>query len=387
MNKLVNGTIIEISNINLFEKASEDLVIDRGVKSAIPMSNINLTKEEAEIMSSCIDAYKRFYMSMPYPLYGLDCNTKYCAASIYISKNVEKAPRMFVDNALFIELDKETNTFLEFVNFYWGIVKDVEYKDNTLDISKYNSDVGFKDIVWAIAHMVSGSGTSGYYSEFMPDFIEACNKQVMVLKWELSNILSFHDIPQKLVLPNNKIVSADDNVEYIMDIYVSGRRPTKQKEIKWKLTDKEDVEEETVKYRKVYGYDLYSKIANVDVNKLIPGRDKMKPVDIYGVNSLFCTLCAIKNSKDSKDFDDYKAIIYGKYLIFEINNRLFLARSDKYTEALEIAKGVNIYSIKNNSIYFTKSKVIASGVKKETIYSYSLEKNNLKLCKIQFVRI
>lgn len=379
----MNGKIVDIKNIEIFEKAAEGMAINRVITNTIPNDKLELDFSKIEKL---IDLYKSFYRSLPFPLYGIDDDLKYCAAGLFIKKESQDTTlRMWVDSGLYISVDDEKGLVLGFINNSWGILAADTIKEDNLNIQSYYEAVGFEEYVWILANLFKGESTAAYYRTFMPKFVEACNNQALVLKWELSNILLFSPVPDKTRLYTNEIIDLDNNKKYTMDIFIAGTRPTKESQHVWSLTDDEPMQPAIrPKFIKVYGYDLYEKPIVTEDAAIKPGEDKLKPVELFGVNSLFCTLCNIKNTAELAEFDSYKGFIADNNLVFEVDSRIFVAKSNKYIEPKEVARGVEIYAYKQNIVYFLKSRQLGYGVKKETIYSYSLSDGNLRLCRIQF---
>lgn len=383
--KLINGLPVDINNIDIFEKAAEEFVIDRGIDNIIPEKKIELRQEDTDIMNICIEKYKCFRESIPFPLYGLNNDIYYVASGIYIKKMSGIPNKLWIDNGLHIIISEENNIVLSFVNNYWGLVNNAEIKEFNIELDEYTDNVGFKDIVWCLAKLLKGDSTADYYKQFMPRFIDACKNQPMIIKWELSNILTFGKVVDKMYMPIDKIIDIDKNLEYSLDIYTAGKRQTKQKVMSWDFTVEGSESTEYFKSIKVYGYELYAK--NLDTSNVKPGDDKKQKKELYGINSLFCTLCNIKNAKEASDFESFYGIIKDNNLVYVINSRLFVAVANTYVEPSEIARGVELYSYDDRFIYFSKSQVITNGIKKEIIYSYNFKDKKVRLCKIQFVKI
>ena len=92
------------------------------------------------------------------------------------------------------------------------------------------------------------------------------------------------------------------------------------------------------KYVKSFGFHTYKKISTEDENKIKPNADKLEKCDLTGLMSLFLTLCGIRNAGDKNSFDDYTGFICDNNLIYEINNRIFVAKSNVYVEPKEVAR-------------------------------------------------
>ena len=383
MKKLVNGKIVDIVNIEIFEKAAEGIASNRTVSNH---TSIKLMENEAKIVNEWIELYQKFYSLLPYPLYAADIDTKYITASVFIKKLSINNPHCWVDSGLYISNSKLNNKAVYFVNNTWAVVdiKEVPSESNIVD---YKTCIGFHEFIWALASILKDNNTNAYYKEFMPKFLDACNNQLVLVKWELSNILSFGSIAEELVLPDDKIVDLDNNKEYTIDIYVSGMTESKKKiqSIKLGVNSISNVcYNSKPVYTQVYGYDLYCKPDLKSVRKANSG--KVIKIELFGITSLFHSLVSIKNVAATEDFPHYRGFVSGGELVYEINNRIFIAKSNKYVEPKEIARGVKIYSYDMGMVYLIKQEHLESGVYKDTIYSYSLVDGNLRLCKIRFRR-
>ena len=227
MKKKVNGKTVEIGNIEVFEKATEGMVINRTTASTIT-DTVDL---DLNLIDDYVDSYNSFYKSLPFPLYAIDSDVKYAVIGNYIKKTVKEHHKMWVNNGLYICIDEDKGIALNFVNSTWGIIGVDSIKEDNLDLESYKEECGFVDLVWALTKILKKQSTSTYYAEFMPDFIKACNNQPMVLKWELSNILDFGRIPDRYNFQPNKIIDLETTNEYMLDIFVAGLKESKEKRI------------------------------------------------------------------------------------------------------------------------------------------------------------
>ena len=384
LRKLVNGKIVDIKNVDIFEKAAEGAAINRTLPNIIPNEGLSI---DFEAMENFIEIYKRFYVSLPFPLYSVDSDLKYCSAGLFIKKESATKNAMWTDNGLFISMDDERKLALGFVNNSWGIVKVNEIKPDNLNIQEYREEIGFEDFVWVTASLFKKEGTSDYYKLFMSKFVEACGNQPVVMRWELSNILQFVDIPDKITLQPNKIINLESKSEITLDIFTAGVREQRDRQQQvWSFVDGQ---EDSISYKKtkVYGYDLYEKPNTANKLNVKAGSDKIRTTEIFGINSLFCTLCSIKSATEAENFAEYSGFISDGNFVYLIDNRLFIAKANVYTEAKEVARGVEIYAYKPGVVYIAKQKMIAAGVRKDIIYSYSIADGNLRMCKILFTRV
>lgn len=386
MKKRVNGRIVDINNIDIFEKATEGMAINRTTQSVISdYSDIDFSSIE-----KCIKLYNNFYKSLPFPLYALDTNLKYATIGSFIkmklSEEKESTPfKYWVNAGLNICINEEYGTTLTFVNNTWGINKVDSIKEDNTEIELYKEHCGYTEFKWALDKISSGKSTSAYYKEFMPEFIQACNGQPMVLKWELSNILEFGPVPNRYNFQDNKIIDLESKNEYLLDIFVTGVRESKEKQHIWSLCD-DDIEPiMRPKYVKTFGFEVLEKISTAEDEKIKANVDKLKKCELYGATSIFNTLCSIRNIEEQNCFDSYKAFICEGNLVYIINNRVFVAKAYKFVEPKEVARGVELYAYDRGLVYFVKNNTLAKGIKKETIYSYSLRDGNLRLCRIRII--
>lgn len=380
MKKKVNGQTVEIGNIEVFEKAAEGMALNRTTISTVT----DTLGVDFSIIEEYLSLYNSFYKSLPFPLYALDTDLKYATIGSYIKKQAHTEPKMWVNNGLYICIDEEKGIALNFINSTWGLVKVESIKEDNTDLREYKNECGFEDLIWSLAKILKKQSLSTYYKEFMGDFIKACNNQPMVLKWELSNILDFGRIPGRYNFKPNRIIDLETGTEYIMDIYLAGVRESKEKQHVWNLFDSSSEPVIKPKHIKVYSFDVYEKKPDTELNTK-PNEDKLQKCELFGAMSIFNTLYAIKSASEDNSFDEYKAFISGDDLIYTVNNRIFIAKAKKFVEPKEVARGVELYAYDRNMIYFIKTKNLGKGIKKETIYSYSLKDGKLRLCKIQFV--
>lgn len=381
MKKKVNGKIVDIRNIEVFEQAAEGLAVNRSTSS----NTADTVQADLYDIKEYVLLYNTFYQSLPYPLYALDNNIKYATIATFIKRKSSRSPRIWINNGLFICIDEEKSIAICFVNKTWAVVKVPKILEDNTDMQLYKSDCGFADLMWALSKVLKKETTSAYYSSFMKQFVEACNNQPMVLKWELSKILDFGRLPSRQTFDVNKISDIDENKTYTLDIFVVGTKETKEKQYSFSLLS-EDMPDLKAKVVKQYGFDVYEK-KGTDTTPIKPNDDKIKKCELYGMTSVFNTLCFIKNVNEQSNFDDYTGIISGDTLIYVVRGRLFIARASKFVEPKELARNIELYAFEDDLIYFLKPQLVAKGIRKETIYSYSLKDNNLRMCKIQFMSI
>lgn len=378
MKKLVNGKVIEVDNIELFELAAEGLALQNTAISTTA-DGVDGTIDSL-LVRKYIKQYDAFFKSMPYPLYAIEDDIKYATLGNFIKSLAKEKVIMWVDRGLFIKIDQNTGMTLRIVNNTWGIVYSKEKDDNT-SLELYKNKIGYKEYSWLLKKIVNKETTANFYKEFMPSFVEACNNQPMILKWELENILTFGSVPSKTEFKQNKIINTQTDEEYSLDIYYTGTINTEEKVTSWNLTGDNGVNPtERFKQIKTYGFDAYVKSLSDGAKT----SGKMEKCKVTGLHNLFMQLCGIKSANDMSVFPNFEGIISDGNLVFTIDKRLFIAKSNRLSEPKDIAHGIELYTVENNKIYFTKSKRVNDRVSKDILYSYNIKDGTVRLCKIIF---
>ena len=377
MKKLVNGKVIDVDNIELFELAAEGLALSSTTSSNTAdglQGDIN-----SELVKGYIKQYDAFFKYMPYPLYAVERDIKYATLGNFIKFISKKPVEMWVNNGLYIRVDRETGLTLKIVNNTWSVVytKAVETDNTSMDL--YRNQVGYKEYSWVLQRVLNKEGTADFYNRFMGDFVRACNGETMVLKWELENVLTFSTVPKQIGLKENKIINLGADEEYSLDIYCNGVTDTGGEIAKWVLGPNGPISSVSQKKQIwTYGFDAYSKTISLGVS------ERMTKCNINGLHNLFMKLCGIKNAHNSQTFPIFKGMMYESALAFTINKTLFVTKSNRLAEPKEVANGVEIYSFDSGKVYFVKSKKINEAISKEVIYSYNIKDDTVRLCKIYF---
>lgn len=382
MRKLVNGKVIDIKNIELFELAAEGLLRQ---SKAVSKTGDGITGTvNSDLIKNYIKQYDIFFKSMPYPLYAIEADIKYATLANFIKRINRQAIRMWVNKGLYIQLDKETLMTLHVVNNTWSIVYTKCEEDNTL-MESFAGSIGYEEYSWLLNKILNRESTANYYETFMPDFLDACKHNDMVIKWELENILNFGKLPKRIELVDNKITDISNNCEYILDTYVTKTVDSEDKVTTWDLTKTSRVGSLTAnKQIKIYGFDVYTKSLSNEAYRFNDMSEKLTKVSIPGMQSMFVILSGIKNAQDRKNFPVYRGFILDHNLVFSVDKSLYVTKSNKITEAKEVARGIEIYGVDRNNVYFLKSKRLQDSLTRESIYSYNLADGSIKLCSIRF---
>lgn len=373
MRKIVNGKIIDIKNMELFELAAEGLARQNSATS------VTAEGVAVDIQSPLVRRYIKQYdvikRALPYPLYAIESDIKYATMGSCI-KSFSRAPiKMWVKNGLHIQLDSTSGMALRLVNNTWGIEYTTDnFCDNTA-IELYKDETGYKEFLWVLRKILNKEGTVAFYKELMPEFVVACNNQPVILKWELENMLTFGSIPNKMNFPTNKIIDIDEQKEYIIDIFVDGGVEIEDEtQTVWNFASNGIGTQQRKKTIKIYKFDAYSK----NTNKV----DKISKCEVPGLNNLFMQLCGIRTACEYNSFPNFIGAISNEQFAFVIENKLYITKKSRIANPVMIATDVELYTLEHGRIYFTRSKHIDSKVKKDVLYSYNIRDNTMRACKV-----
>lgn len=378
MKKLVNGKIVDIKNIALFEQAMEGLAI-RNTTMSKTSDGLNGSIDTSAV-KRYIKQYDIFFKYMPYPLYAVESDVKYATLGNFIKSLSKEELDIWVRNGLSIRIDKTTGMTLKIVNNTWSIIYDTkEHKDNTA-MNNFSNLTGYKEYNWILNKVLNKESTSDFYKVFMPEFVAACNDNQIILKWELENMLTFGQIPQRRAFKANRLIDVDDNKEYFIDIYSDGTIEATDGRSVYTInfTTKEPTSSVRKRQEKAYNFDAYVK----DLDENGSEKSKMSKTRMIGLMTMFIELCGYKNAKELKEFPTYYGAISGGYLVLNIEGRLIVFSKDRQSEPKLVASGIELYTVENNKVYFTRSKGVTDSIAKDTLYSYNLKDGITRICKI-----
>lgn len=384
MKKVVNGKVVDIRNIELFEKAQESLAIK---KTTISVTSDKIGKDvDSSKVGNYIYLYNMFYKSMAYPLYAIEDDIKYATLGNFIKHIVGNEIKMWVDNGLYIVLDVDSMSVIHIVNDTWSIRNvDSIRKDNT-DMSNFVDNIGYAEYTWLLRKVKSKDKDINFYKEFMGDFLSACNNNNMVISWELENMLTFASIPNQIDIEDNTILDISRNKKYTLDIYEDGSINTGEKVKSWALNGQGIRSSCESKRIKKYSYDLYEKVYNSDTETVSKNKKCLKDfgdTTYSSVNQMFNLLCGIKNARRAIRFEKFRGYKIDNTLIFEVCGNIYLDMCNG-TEPTRIATQSELYSIKKNVVYFSRKTKVTESVNKVSIYLYNIKDEKVRLCKILF---
>lgn len=378
MKKKVNGKVVEIRNIELFEQAFEGLALGRLVSSSVA----DTITTNQELVNKCIENYEAIYKSLPFPLYAVERDIKYATIAMYIKDNLDEPVNMWVDNALYIMV--ESDKAIKFVGNTWGIVSVQKQMEDNTDIEYYSDEPGYEEYKWVLTKLMNKESLKDYYTRFMRDFVEACNREPMILRWELAHILEFGSVPNKFELKENRLLDVETGSEYFLDIFSTGKRKVGESEYVFDLTGNSKELKKKSKYIRTFDFEVYEKKAQTEDIMLGTNIEKLQKCNLDGAAALFETLAGIGSLHNGIENVSYTGIIAKDYIIYQVGNQLYKCTAKKYSKAVEIGKNIEIYGFENDLLYIEKKSLCDSGIHKIAIYAYDLDNNTVKLCRIQF---
>lgn len=378
MKKKVNGKVIEIPNMDLIEKGFEGLALGRLVSSYIT----DTVSDDSELMNKCIKQYDSVYKSLPFPLYAIEENIKYSMMAMYLRDTIDEPIEMWVDSALFVAVDK--NRALKFVGNTWAVVSIEKIQDDNTDIDNYNGEPGYTEYAWVLQQLMEGKSLSGYYNRFMKSFVEACNNEPMVLKWELTRLLDFGYVPKEMQLNPDKLYDVDSKSEYFIDIFSAGKRQVPGFNYQFDLTSKGEGLKKTAKYTEVFDFEVYEKKVQPEDVTVKSDIRRIQKCNLDGLAAIFETVVGKGSLQSTIDDITYTGIIVGDDVFYQIGGSLYRCRAKKYEKGKEIARNIELYGYENGLIYMLKKSLCSSGVTKEAIYAYGVKDSKIRLCKISY---
>lgn len=381
MKKMVNGKVVTIKQIELFEKAFEGLVL--GAKAS---SNLKDTLDTgSELVKHCVEAGNKFLSALPFPLFAVETNCKYAFMANYIIDKVEDLKRddVYVDGCIIIALDR--NRVLKMLCNTWAIESRKEVKNPaSLKLDDYIGDLGYDEFKWCYDRLIKDEGIRDYYKQFMPEFMSACGSIPVTFNWELNHILEFGHVPDEIEVPKNTIVDLNNSYRYFLDIYCCGKTRSHDTVMEIHSGGGKFSAKTSNKMMNAYDFDVYGKqVGEKGVVKEIDNKIEKKQLEC--AKSIFIELVREGITDDCVKDVKYTGLIVDDLLFFEIKGKMFMASAKEYTAmSKQIASRVSIYSYEGSKLYLKNTVRLESGVYKDSIYSYDRLSNVARLCRISF---
>lgn len=368
MKKIVNGKVVDIKNIELFEMAQEG-----EARGAVAISNTDSTlgdNNKNSDISRIIKMYNVFYKSMPYPLYAIEEDIKYATLGSLI-KHTENGDKilMFTDGGLYVVINIKDMQAIHIVNNSWSVVKLDSIKKDNVNMDLYKQHPAYETYVWLLSKILNRDSKANYYECFMGDFLRACNNDPVIIGWELQNILKMCDVPKEIEIPDNTIYNADNEERYIMDIYKSGNLQYNTGDTRWNIGSSISQRQATREVRR-YAYKIYRK----------DDENEITQCKVEWAGALFAGIYKIKCIESMEEFPVYKAVVIGNTVVYEVNNRIYIAGS---LGSKEIANSASIVTVDKSSIYIRRT-IEVRDVQKIVIYKYEIANGRARVCHTKY---
>lgn len=371
MKKIVNGKVISIKKIELFDKALIGLA-----KADKVVSNTDSTLDNSinnDKVARIIKMYNAFYKAMPYPLYAIEEDIKYAALGTFIKHTQSGTEQvMFINDGLYIVLDTTRMVAVHIVNNSWAVENISEIKKDNVDIENYKDNIAYNEYRWMLNKVISMDKNANFYANFMPEFVEACNNDPMIIRWELQNILNFNSIPCKINITDNTILDKDNSCEYTLDIYGCGSTNYGNGYTRWDIGNSV---KQSVNSRAIKKYDF--KVYKKDLSS----NDKRKLCTVDWGLRVFSSLYRIKSVCNQSEFPTYHGVVCGSTVVYEVFGSIYAILGD---DNIEIANNASIYAVNGNYVYFKRITSL-DDIYKVAVYRYSINDGRVSTCSIRYL--
>ncbi|MEM4385395.1 MAG: hypothetical protein QXD03_02470 [Candidatus Anstonellales archaeon] len=374
--KVVNGKIVNIDNIELFEKAFKNIKL--GLIKEKNKDKIEYILGILEVLGGrvreVIEEYIKFYSSLPFPFNSLNDGMIYSIIKAYLIEVGYNDFNYYVfEGCIYINKD---DIWVRCSGFDIIIEKCLNI-EKAIKLEDFVNDKWYSHYIWLLNSYREGKSLTGYYKEFMSEFYNACNGDVKVLKWELINIMNFGYKVNRLELKENVIIDIDNDIEYIIDIYFNKYIELEEEEMCINLYSN------TASYRKkrvkTYKYDVYEKSYEENEGSLVK-------VEVDGMHNLFLRLVGVKESNLYKKIPTYKGFIVGGNLIYTVEDNVFICKAYKQSKEKMIASKCKIYGYDKSMLYLLKS-TREDNIYKDTIYSYNIHTGDIRIVDVDYRHI
>ena len=367
MEKVINGQLVDVGDIRLFELGLEGLSINK-----VAVNNISIELKDDENISKCLEIYNKAYRKLPFPLYSIETNLKYSCIANLMKDSIKFDFKLWVDKSLNVYI-VDSKLLVKFIGNTWGVEYIEEpYKDNT-DLDLYKRDVGYKEFSWIVENKDKENLALEFYKEFMSDLLRACGNNANIMVKEFSRILDFENVPRPIEIMDNCIVDSSGKYSYFVDFYCSELQKTGGKQYSIDLTEDEDEIASEDAVEPIYSVDVYKKSSLKEDRADTLGALEFDEV----LSEKFCETLDISN--DTK----IRGVKIGNVIFLEMEDSIyyFNTSNDKF---VTIGSGITIYSYLGNYIYFLRRQLIREKTYKSIVYKYNLSNGNINIAKISF---
>lgn len=367
MKKLVNGKVVDIHNIELFELAEKAIAMCNVATSSVGIKTSSI--QCIDRVSSIVGAYNIIVNAMPYPLYAVEQPVKYAIAAWYIKMATDEK-EMFIDNGLHVVIDRKCNTAVHICGSTFSIESIDMFEDNT-NLSNFKDNVGYNEFLWFKSCVEKADFSTSIYEEFMPEFVDACNNDEMIIRWELAHILNFASFPKEIYVVDNIIRCIDNDIEYYIEITKNNNKSSIYENETHVRTVVKRYKEDNAKY----DYNTY---------KIASNGNREKTNNMLTA-SLFYILYSEKVSGKLMKFPTYKGFVIGSKVVVEVCNNIYIYDYKHSSHVEPIISCARIYSVDTSTVYIEK-EIDLGDVIKVNIYGVKVSNSNVRLCRTQYRR-
>lgn len=367
MEKVINGQLVDVGDIRLFELGLEGLSINK-----VAVNNISVELKDDENISKCLEIYNKAYRKLPFPLYSIETNLKYSCIANLMKDSIKFDYKLWVDKSLNVYI-VGSKLLVKFIGNTWGVdYIDEPYKDNT-DLDLYKRDVGYNEFSWILENKEKENLALEFYKEFMGDLLRACGNNANIMVKEFSRILDFENVPRPIEIKDNHIIDSNGQCEYFVDFYCAELKKTGGQQYSIDLTEDEGEISSEDEVEPIYSIDVYKK-TNIKEDR----PDTLGALDFDELLSeKFCETLDI--DKDTK----IRGVKIGDVIFLEMDDNIYYFNISNQ-KFVTVGNGVVIYSFKGNYIYFLRKQLIRDKTYKSIIYKYNLSSGNINIAKISF---
>lgn len=355
--------------MDTFIKAYEGL---ERIKNIISPVDYCFSEEYRKEANEIIRVYWQFHEGLPFPLVAVEDDLKYAVLGTLI-QDVTGNKLYLAKQGLLFPL--ENGTALKLQSSYWAIVDidEEEYQEN-FSIMDFEEDSSYEEFCWVYRNYREGNSCEDYYQYFLPEFMEACLNEEMILQFEMDNMLLFGVLPERKEIDKNCLVYCDVTPEQLLRVKLTERGARKVKEKGQYIYENGELRLKENR-KPLYDFDIEIE----DKTERSPNKERLI--------SLYAHIVGYTSLNNLERPSGVKGVIVNDKVVYELGNHVFCVDfSGKLQEAIQIAYGAKIYSYDGNNVYLEKEDAIDNNLIKHQVFSYNSLTNDVKLVKIDFKR-
>lgn len=381
MRKAINGKIVTIDNVEIFQQAEKALLLNRVCTTNLSDPFILLNESQADKLKDLVSVYEALYTALPYPLYALDMPIKYATLGLLAKQIIDDIEIYVEDCSLDVVIDTGSDVAVQFINKSYKVIPfSTKEKKSLTDLSSYQNTKYYIYFDYCLNKFISPESESNvdftdFYSLISSNILSACSDKKDIAA-QLENILRVKSVPKRGYFKTNVILDTSNKREYILNFIKDGVSENDEP------SGMKCISLVTGKVTNAVSKDV-TQLWKLDCYVRENDDSKLKNSNRAGFYTLFYMLCSMREANKLDYFPDFKAIIVDGKLIVELDNIVYVAPSDKLGNLVPIAEGAELYSIDKNNIYL-ESADRTGKIKEKSIYCYNTRKGSLELCQTKY---